>query len=283
MKSVGIVVKRGRPQALEVGRELATWLRGHGLTPLAEADAASALGVADAMSKEDLVSHADLVVVLGGDGTLLSVAHNQGERSVPILGVNLGSLGFLTSIKVEQLYDVLPLALEGRLELDHRMMLRATLERPGRPSWSVFNDVVITKSTLARMIDLDTSIDGEDVCVYKADGLIVATPTGSTAYSLSAGGPIVQPSVGVIVLSPICPHTLTHRPMIVSDSSVVRVVVRTADAHEVVMSLDGQESVPLRADDMIEVRKAETPVTLVRPPGLRYFAVLRKKLRWGER
>lgn len=283
MKRVGIVVKRERHRALEIGGELASWLRQRGVTPLAEPDAAGGLGVSDALDKAELVNQSDLVVVLGGDGTLLSVAHHQRERSVPILGVNLGGLGFLTPVTVEQLYDVLPQALEGRLDLDLRMMLRATLERAEQPSWSALNDVVITKATLARMIDLETSIDGEDVCVYKADGLIVATPTGSTAYSLSAGGPIVHPSVGVIVLSPICPHTLTNRPMIVSDTSLIRVAVRTADSHEVVMSLDGQESVPLRPDDVLEVRKARTPVTLVRPPGVRYFGVLRKKLRWGER
>ena len=283
MKHVGIVVKRGRPRALDVGKAVAGWLRQLGVEPLAETEAAAALGVDTGLDKAALVERSDLIIVLGGDGTMLSVVGHLRERSVPILGVNLGGLGFLTSITVEQLYDVLGPALDGRLTLDRRMMLTATLQRPGAPKWNVLNEVVVTKATLARMVDLETSIDGEPVCTYKADGLIVATPTGSTAYSLSAGGPIVQPSVDVIVLSPICPHTLTNRPMIVSDTSLVNIAVRTADSHEVVMSLDGQESVPLHCDDVIEVRKAATEVALVRPPEVRYFGVLRKKLRWGER
>lgn len=283
MKHVGIVVKRGRPEALQHGAELADWLRARGITPLAEADAAPFLRVEEGLTKADLIARAELVVVLGGDGTLLSVVRNLNERSVPILGVNLGGLGFLTSVTVEHLYEVLALAIEGRTALDQRMMLCASLVGRESPAWSALNDVVLNKATLARMIDLETSIDGEDVCTYKADGLIVATPTGSTAYSLSAGGPIVQPSVGVIVLSPICPHTLTNRPMIVSDASVVRVAVRTSDENEVMMSLDGQESVRLHNGDILEVRKAKTRVTLVRPPDVRYFGVLRAKLRWGER
>lgn len=283
MKQVGIVVKRGRPRALELGRELAAWLRDLGAQPLAEDEAAAALGLEPGLDKSALVERSELVIVLGGDGTMLSVVGHLRDRSVPILGVNLGGLGFLTSVADGELHDVLAAAVAGELDIEKRLMLTATLSHSGEKSWNVLNEVVITKATLARMIDLETSIDGVDVCTYKADGLIVATPTGSTAYSLSAGGPIVQPSVGVIVLSPICPHTLTNRPMIVSDSSVVRVVVRTADSHEMVVSFDGQVSVPLHADDVLEVRKAKLAVSLVRPPGVRYFDVLRTKLRWGER
>jgi NAD+ kinase len=283
VKRVGIVVKRGRTGAAERGAEVAAWLRARGVVPLAEAEAAAALGVEAALTKAELVAQADLVVVLGGDGTLLSVVRHLNERSVPILGVNLGGLGFLTSVTSEQMFDVLAATLDGRVDLDRRLMLSAHLQRPDTPAWTALNDVVITKATLARMIDLETSIDGEPVCTYKADGLIVASPTGSTAYSLSAGGPIVHPSVGVVVLSPICPHTLTNRPMIVSDTCVVRIAVRTADDNEVAMSLDGQESVRLVNGDVLEVRKSRTQVALVRPPGVSYFAVLRTKLRWGER
>ncbi len=286
MRHIGVVVKRGRPHAAALGRELVAWLRHRDLVPLIDADSASDLGDGPSVPKLELAATADLIIVLGGDGTFLSIARCIRERSVPLLGVHLGGLGFLTPLTSDELFPVLADVLDGKFTVDRRMTLAATVYRRGAEvgSFHVLNDIVITKGgALARIIDLETSVDGDRVCTYRADGLIVATPTGSTAYSMAAGGPIVYPSVGVIVLSPICPHTLTNRPIVLPETSLVRVMVRSDAFQDIVLTLDGQEGCPLSNEDVIEICKGTGEVLLIRSPDRHYFDLLRQKLLWGER
>ncbi len=236
------------------------------------------------IEREAFPSQAEMILVLGGDGTLLSVARLVGDHKVPILGVNLGGLGFLTEIALEELYRVLERVVQGDFTTDERVVLSASVIRKGKgvAEFPVLNDAVINKGALARIIDMETTINGEYVTTFKSDGLIISTPTGSTAYNLSAGGPIVYPSLHCIILTPICPHTLTNRPIVVPDEVEIRATLKTRQ-QEVMLTLDGQQGFPLEVEDVVEVKKAAVGILLIKSPYRHYFEVLREKLRWGER
>jgi NAD+ kinase len=284
MNTIGLVIKRNIPETITLGRELAAWLHARGKTIMPEDQTSQELGFSQGWRKVEIMQKADLVVILGGDGTLLSVARRANTREVPILGVNLGGLGFLTSTTTSELFSTLEQILAGEYEVERRSLLETTLVRNGEPieSFQVFNDAVINKGALARIIDLEAWVDDHYLCTYKADGLIVATPTGSTAYSLAAGGPIIAPAVGVVVLSPICPHTLTNRPIVLPDTANIQVVLRTAD-EDVILTLDGQEGHTLKQGDTVSMKRSSSTVALIKPQNRTFFDVLRSKLRWGER
>ena len=237
------------------------------------------------MSDEEIREAAELVVVLGGDGTLLSVARLFCSSGIPILGVNLGSLGFLTEITVEELYPTLEQCLKGNPRSSQRMMLEVSVIRKGEQieKGLVLNEIVINKGALARIVDLNTMINSHFLTTFKADGLIVSTPTGSTGYSLSAGGPIIHPQMSCIVITPICPHTLTNRPIVVSDDSLISITVTSSFDEKVYLTLDGQVGCELHEGDSIKVGKASTFTTLVVSHSRDYFEVIRTKLKWGER
>ena len=281
IRTVGLVVKRDRPRAVRLARRMIGWLGRRRIRVLVDADAH--LAGAPARTKDALAREADLIVVLGGDGTLLSIARRTDAR-VPILGVNLGELGFLTEIVEHEAMEMLGRVIAGRYDLDRRMTLAATLTRRGRlvRRFRALNDVVMTNGARARIIEFAVAVDGLPFTTYRADGMIVATPTGSTAYSLSVGGPIVEPTVQVLLLSPISPHTLSNRPVVLRPDAVVRITIgrREADA---LLTIDGQEGTRLAAGDVVEVRQGRSPVSLVRSPDRTYYDVLRSKLGWGAR
>jgi NAD+ kinase len=264
---------------------MVAWLKRRRLKVLLDADANVKPGTigAPTCDKDALARAADLIVVLGGDGTLLSIARRT-EKSVPILGVNLGELGFLTEVVEDEAMDMLARVVAGRYELDLRMTLAATLQRGPKVlgRWRTLNDVVITNGARARIVEFSVSVDGLPLTTYRADGMIVATPTGSTAYSLSVGGPIVEPTVQVLLLSPISPHTLSNRPMVLRPDAVVRIVIARRE-QDALLTVDGQEGTALAGGDIIEVRQGRSPVSLVRAPNRTYYDVLRSKLGWGAR
>ena len=287
---VGILAKARLTAATPHLLEISEWLTARGFSPVFETGTADLMPSAagrEVVTQSVLARGVDMVVVLGGDGTLLSMADSIGDAGsdIPILGVNFGSLGFLTEVTLPELYRSLDAALAGRAHIEERMMLRATTRRDGNmfERSIALNDVVITKAARSRMIDLSVSVSDEFVTRVKADGLIVATPTGSTAYNLSAGGPIVEPSVDALLLTPIAPHTLTNRPVVIPANAIVRVQPNMTDRDEAYVTFDGQAGFQLQMGDDIEVRRAEKPMRLIRPSTRSYFAVLRTKLKWGER
>jgi NAD+ kinase len=285
MKRIGIVAKTDRDEARTVVPELLRWALGRGLQPLCDKETAAIcpdVAVATAR-KPDLPGQVDLLLVLGGDGTLLAMARLVGDLGVPILGVNLGGLGFLTALTVEELFPALEAYLGGGLVVEERMMLAASVSREGEQlvDYVALNDMVITKSAMSRIIRLEVAVDGELATAYRADGLIISTPTGSTAYCLSAGGPIVFPTMDAVVLTPICSHTLTNRPIVLPADQ--RIDVRLLTDQDVMLTADGQVGFALRQWDTIEVRRASSRIRLLRFPQKHFFSVLRTKLKWGER
>jgi NAD+ kinase len=284
VQKVGIIGKRHNKEAVAVATDLTRWLKEQKVGVLVEEEMAATIGGVSSWPHGQISASFDLIVVLGGDGTLLSVIRQVGEKEIPILGVNLGGLGFLTEITRDELLPVLENVLNGDFRTHDRVALSASVIRQGDQvsTFRVLNDAVINKGALARIVYLETTINGEYVTTFRADGLILSTPTGSTAYSLSAGGPIVYPSLKTIIITPICPHTLTNRPIIIPDNVVVRTTLKS-ESEEVFLTLDGQVGFPLVRGDTVEVKKAPGKVLLIESPNKGYFEVLRTKLRWGER
>jgi len=286
---VGIVAKHHLRQAGPHLSEISAWLQQRGLQAVFETATAALCPSCEwpVRPREELVKQVDMVLVLGGDGTLLGMADRIGEAGVqiPILGVNFGSLGFLTEVTLPELYPALEAAVTGRAAIEERLMLRATTTRGGGlfGSHIALNDVVVTKTARSRLIDLSVWVGDEFLTRVKGDGLIIATPTGSTAYNLAAGGPIVEPSVDALVVTPIAPHMLTNRPIVIPSSSAVLVQPHIEERDELFVTVDGQTGYELKAGDQVRVCRSPVPLQLVRPSTRSYFEVLREKLKWGDR
>lgn len=282
-KTIGIAVHSGKPMSRDRLGELLRLLASRGVTVMLEPEAAGIAGLANEARKlPEIGRKADLVIVLGGDGTILRVARELEDAQVPILGVNLGSLGFLTSVRGEDISAAVAATLQGRYEVSERQTVQASLFRGGRQietHWAL-NDVVLSRSAFSRIVRLRIAVDDELLTEYMCDGMIFATATGSTAYSLSAGGPILLPTAGGFVITPICPHALSNRPVVVGEQSVVRSRVVSA-AGELLLTVDGQVQVRMEVADEVEVRRGARPVKLATPPGHSYFDVLRQKLKWS--
>lgn len=283
IRTVGLISKPGTKAAGGLLPGLVEWLHRRSIAVRLDEQSAFYMGVAG-LPRDQVPEGCDMLIVLGGDGTLLSAARTIGKREIPLFPVNLGGLGFLTAIAIDELYPELERFFAGEQRVARRKLMTAEVVRDRQvvASYEALNDAVLTKSSIARMIDLDAYVDQQFVCAYKADGLIISTPTGSTAYSLSAGGPIIFPSVPALCLTPICPHMLTNRPVLVPETSHIRVIARGPD-ESVFLTIDGQVGTPVREGDTLVCRSSTYSLLLVRPPRMMFFDVLRQKLKWGER
>jgi NAD+ kinase len=283
IRRVGVALKTTSPDAVELGRQLVAELAPLGIEAVIDRETAKVLENNNDIEREHLASVVDLIVVIGGDGTLLSVTRGV-LGGTPILGINMGTLGFLTEHPPDRLLPVLHAALEGRVEIVRRERLTVTVENPNKEKITrcVLNDAVINKSALARMLVLGVHVNGAFVSRFKADGLIIATPTGSTAYNLSAGGPILYPNLETLVVTPICPHALTNRPIVLSLDSMIEIRLES-HSQEVWLTLDGQQGFPIGTEDLVTVQACPDPVMLIADPSRSYFQVLHRKLKWGER
>jgi len=291
-RAVGIVAKARLERAASHLVQIASWLDERHITPVFDPDTAALAKSAGAnehlktVDPDELPRHVDIIVVLGGDGTLLGTAGRiaKAKADIPILGVNFGSLGFLTEVTLPEIYASLETAVNGTAQIEERMMLHVVVDAGGQPLADrlVRNDVVVTQGALSRIIELSVSVDGEFMMRVKADGLIIASPTGSTAYNLSAGGPIVHPKVDGLTITPIAPHTLTNRPVVVPGASEIRIQpLIHDDQSEVFATFDGQALLRLKSEHVVTVRRAENPLRLIRASARGYFQVLREKLKWG--
>jgi NAD+ kinase len=282
-KKIGVFCKPKAPSATDILGRLIPWLRKQNYHIFLDTGTAAIINETSSYEKREISQQADLLIVLGGDGTLLSVAQAAHPYNIPILAVNLGSLGFLAEISIDELYPTLENILAGKFEIENRMLLNACIWRNGEKveDHNVLNDVVINKGAVARVINLQVLVNGQYMTSYRADGLIIATPTGSTAYSLSAGGPIIHPRMHTLVLSPICPFTLTNRSILIPDQSIIQVKL-AAEYDDVRVTLDGQEGYDMRAGDILKIKKTKTSLQLIRGPNKNYYQILRDKLHWGS-
>jgi NAD+ kinase len=289
INQIGIVLKPHQPDALKTLCDLAKWLGDRGITLVGgpeiereriEHQTGCAVKEVD---RSELADTVDLILVLGGDGTMIATARMVGDREIPVVGVNYGGLGYLAEFRIEELYVALESILTGNYRLEQRVMLAVELLRGDQPLTRnrVLNDVVINKSALARIIEIEAYMNRQFVNSFRADGLIVSTPTGSTAYNLSAGGPVIYPSMKAVVITPICPFTLSNRPIVIPDESLIELRLKTGN-EEVALTLDGQVGFPLKPEDRVVIRKSQTTFNLVQPANRNYFEVLRDKLRWGR-
>jgi len=283
VKTIGIFCKQKLPVGNHILTGLIKWLADKDCQVILDQGTASITGKDSPYQGTDIPARADLIIVLGGDGTILNVARSTHPFNVPILAVNLGSLGFLAEVSLPDLYEVLGKVLNGQFECENRMLLNAVVWRGGGKvgEYHVLNEVVINKGALARIVKLEVTVNGQYMTSYRADGLIIATPTGSTAYSLSAGGPIIYPSMHALVLSPICPFTLTNRSIVIPDRSLIQVELTTKNEN-VRVTFDGQEGCDLFQGDILEVKKAQTTIQLIQAPGKNYYQTLRNKLHWSS-
>ncbi|MBZ5513545.1 MAG: NAD(+)/NADH kinase [Acidobacteriia bacterium] len=285
MKRVGIISKPKKAEVREIVPPLIQWLRERAVEVFIDKETGSNLERSErSLSRNEMPASVDLLVVLGGDGTLLAAARALNRKPVPILAVNLGGLGFLTVITREEVYATLERVLAGELHTERRVQIEGELVRADEviSSFLALNDVVLNKGAIARILDFDVLVNGRFISTYKSDGLIVSTPTGSTAYSLAAGGPIVAPSVEAFIVTPICAHTLTHRPLVLPDTAQIEVVVKS-QREAAYLTVDGQVGLAAHSDDTVRLHKASSYVEIVQPPSKDYFEILRQKLKWGER
>lgn len=284
MRKIGIIAKTNLTYPAEVVVDLIKWLREKKIEVFFDRETAGAIGLESKQSRLEIIPMVDLLIVLGGDGTLLSVARLIAGRPVPVMGVNMGNLGFLTEITRDEMIPVLKRILDGDFETEERMLLDIKVLRESEKiaEHKVLNDIVVNKGALARIVDLDVKVNNQFVTSYRSDGLIISTPTGSTAYSLAAGGPIVYPTLNALILAPICPFNLNNRPIIIPDD--VSIEVQLATEHEDVhITLDGQVGLEMRYKDVIEIKRSKDSVKLIKAPDKNHYEVLRKKLKWGER